>query len=86
MSAVARGEAGVGRRQTGSSEQQAQRLCQYVDCLNYFYFLLSQPPGAVPGHARLRPQARNAQPVPAGPTTGTPGSQPAEWSPTPSKL
>ena len=86
MGTVARGRAGVSRRQTGSREQQARWLRQYVDSLNYFYYLLSQPPGAVPGDARLRPQARDTQPVAAEPMTGTLGSQPTEWGLTPSKL
>ena len=72
MGTVARGRAGISRRQTGSREQQARWLCQYVDSLNYFYYLLSLPPG----QARPKSQAHAA---------GAPGSQPTEWSPTPSE-
>jgi hypothetical protein len=86
MGTVARGRTGISRRQTGSREQQARWLRQYVDSLNYFYYLLSLPPDAVPRGARLRPQARDRQPLATAPMTGMPESQLTEWDMTLSKL
>ena len=82
MSTVVMGGSGVGHSPVGSPEQQARWLRQYVDCLNYFYYLLSQPPGRAPGRVRLRPQTQDAEPVFAGPEAGTPGGELTEWSPT----
>ena len=80
------GARGIVRWKTGTPDQQARWLRQYVDCLNYFYFLLSQPPGTEPVQARQRPQAQDAEPSHGEPTfgepgVGMPGSELDEWSP-----
>jgi hypothetical protein len=82
MGAASKVARGVGRRQAGTPEQQARWLRQYVDCLNYFYYLLSLPPDRVPAHARTRPQTQDAQPVFAEPEAGMPGGELTEWSAT----
>ena len=60
---------GVSGSRVGSAEQQARRLRQYADCLDYFYYQLSMPSG----QAHARPRARTG-PAPEG--------QPTEWGQT----